>query len=98
MLSIPVIFVFELKFMHNELMWPTRISSFSFFFFLLLRIILHSSKSSIDFVLNENEKIDIFYSIKGLIYFDTLNEKMLHGKLHVTINIHTVTRVLSHEY
>lgn len=43
-----VIFVFELKFLHNELMWPTRISSIFF--------------SSIDFVLNEKESI--FYSNK----------------------------------
>lgn len=52
-----VIFVFELKFLHNELMWPTRISSI-----FVGDILFRSSKSSIDFVSNEKESI--FYSNK----------------------------------
>lgn len=57
-----VIFVFELKFLHNELMWPTRISSIFFSSSFVEDILFRSSKSSIDFVLNEKESI--FYSNK----------------------------------
>lgn len=57
-----VIFVFELKFLHNELMWPTRISSIFFSSSFVGDILFRSSKSSIDFVLNEKESI--FYSNK----------------------------------
>lgn len=57
-----VIFVFELKFLHNELMWPTRISSIFFSSSFVEDILFRSSKSSIDFVSNEKESI--FYSNK----------------------------------